>query len=233
MRLPIDENRAQKELLGFDSLDDEFPNHEHKDLKRSDPHATITTTLSTSSSSKTPQQAPLPPQQQSRNQTQYNSRNNNHSETHHEVHHITAVNSAPRSRIAQSRSSSVSTGIGGSAPSNYDKVLLTPQGQFIPTLPKVIITASASVSDATGKKLNYSVGNVIGSNIKLPPLTYDEYREDDVGLDPFFLDVPKITPRRVKRGAKLRVRGSVRAGHGLSHGFVLKKKKRKIKLRLL
>lgn len=219
-------------MLGFDALDEDFPNHEHKDLKRSDPHATITTTLSTSSSSKSLQETLPPP---SRNQTQYNSRNNNHSETHHEVHHITTVTGTPKSRIAQSRSSSVSTGIGGSAPgpSNYDKVLLTPQGQFIPTLPKVIITASASVSDATGKKLNYSVGNVIGSNIKLPPLTYDEYREDDVGLDPFFLDVPKITPRRVKRGTKLRIRGSVRTGHGLSHGFVLKKKKRKLKLRLL
>lgn len=60
----------------------------------------------------------------------------------------------------------------------------------------MIITASASVSDASGKKLNYSVGNVIGTNVKIPPLTYDEYKEDDVILDPFFLDVPKIKPRR-------------------------------------
>lgn len=74
--------------------------------------------------------------------------------------------------------------------------------QYIPTLPKVIITASASVSDGSGKKLNYSVGNVLASNIKLPPIAYDEYREDDVSLDPFFLDVPKISPRREKRTIK-------------------------------
>lgn len=241
LRLPIDENRAQKEILGFDSLDDEFPQHEHKDLKRSDPHATVTTTLTTSSSSKSRQEAP-PPQlplsvsslsSAAHNQTQYNNnRNNNHSETHHEVHHITSINGNPRNRIAQSRSSSVSStgNNAATAPHNYDKVLLTPQDQFIPTLPKVIITASASVSDASGKKLNYSVGNVIGSNIKLPPLTYDEYREDDVGLDPFFLDVPKITPRRNKRAAaRLKLRRSLRT----KHGFVLKKKKRKIKFRLI
>lgn len=79
---------------------------------------------------------------------------------------------------------------------NYDKVLLTPQDQYISALPKVIITASASVSDGSGKKLNYSVGHVIGPNIKIPPPTYDEYKEDDVVLDPFFLDVLKIKPRR-------------------------------------
>lgn len=82
---------------------------------------------------------------------------------------------------------------------NYDRVLLTPQDQYLSTLPKVIITASASVSDASGKKLNYSVGNVIGPNIKIPPPNYDEYKEEDVSTDPFFLDVPKIKPRRVLR----------------------------------
>lgn len=82
---------------------------------------------------------------------------------------------------------------------NYDKVLLTLQDQYIPTLPKVIITASASVSDASGKKFNYSVGNVIGTNVKIPPPSYDEYKEDDVVLDPFFLDVPKIKPRRITK----------------------------------
>lgn len=226
-------------------MDDEFPQHEHKDLKRSDPHATVTTSLTTSSSSKSRQEAPLLQQlplsvssipSAPHNQTQYNNnRNNNHSDTHHEVHHITAIN-GPKNRIAQSRSSSVSStgNNAATAQHNYDKVLLTPQDQFIPTLPKVIITASASVSDASGKKLNYSLGNVIGSNIKLPPLTYDEYREDDVGLDPFFLDVPKITPRRNKRAAaRLKLRGSLRTARGLSHGFVLKKKKRKIKFRLI
>lgn len=236
--MPIDENRTQKEILGFDALDDEFPQHEHKELKRSDPHATITTSLSTTSSSKS-LQATLSP---SNNHTQHhNHHNHNHSETHHEVHHIPTPNGNPKSRNAQSRSSSVSDSsairlqkednfAGGSASNNYDKVLLTPQDQFISTLPKVIITASASVSDATGKKLNYSVGNVIGSNIKLPPLTYDEYREDDVGLDPFFLDVPKIAPRRVKRASALRIIN--RLSSGRSHGIKVKKKKRKFKIRL-
>lgn len=78
-------------------------------------------------------------------------------------------------------------------------MLLTPQDQYLSTLPKVIVTASASVSDASGKKLNYSVGNVIGPNIKIPPPNYDEYKEEDVGIDPFFLDVPKIKPRRIVR----------------------------------
>lgn len=177
------------------------------------------------------------------NHTQHynnNNRNINHSETHHEIHRIGGgANSQTKNRVtAQSRSSSVSSSAyngGGNnnnadnGPNNFDKVLLTPQDQYIHTLPKVIITASASVSDGSGKKLNYSVGNVIGPNVKLPPLTYDEYREDDVGLDPFFLDVPKIAPRRIRRSVK--VRGGIRIGP-IGTGFVLKKKKRKISLRL-
>lgn len=135
-------------------------------------------------------------------------------------------NSNSRNRNTQQRSSSS----GSSNGSNYDKVLLTPQDQFIPTLPKIIITASASVSDGSGKKLNYSVGNVIASNIKLPPLTYDEYREDDVGLDPFFLDVPKIAPRRIRRNTlEIAERPKLRSRRGPS--LVIKKKKRKIKVR--
>lgn len=87
----------------------------------------------------------------------------------------------------------------------------------------MIITASASVSDGSGKKLNYSLGNVL----KLPPLNYDEYREDDVGLDPFFVDVPKIAPRRIKRAIKIHI------GTGHGHGLFIKKKKRKFKFRLV
>lgn len=136
-------------------------------------------------------------------------------------------NSNSRNQNTEQRSSSS----GSSNGSNYDKVLLTPQDQYIHTLPKIIITASASVSDASGKKLNYSVGNVIASNIKLPPLTYDEYREDDVGLDPFFLDVPKIAPRRVKRttleiAERPKPRNSRRGS-----SLVIKKTKRKFKVR--
>ncbi len=50
------------------------------------------------------------------------------------------------------------------------------------------------------------MGNVIGTNVKIPPLTYDEYKEDDVVLDPFFLDVPKIKPRRHIRDVNSRDR---------------------------
>lgn len=234
--------------MGFDSLDDDFPQQEHKDLKRSDPHATISTSSSTTSSTSISTS-------KNQNQTQLQ---NNHSETHHEVHQVATVSrknsqpqsqpfesSSPRNRNSQPRSSSSSSSSNGNSNnsggsstsnSNYDKVLLTPQDQYIPTLPKIIITASASVSDASGKKLNYSVGNVIASNIKLPPLTnYDEYREDDVALDPFFLDVPKIAPRRTRR-ATLQIVDNKRpnlANNRNRRGpsLVVKKKKRKIKVR--
>lgn len=82
---------------------------------------------------------------------------------------------------------------------NNNKVLLTPQDRYIPNLPKVIISASASVSASSAsvsvKKLNLSVGNVLATNSnhpKTPPTSYDDYKEDDVLLDPFFIDVPKI-----------------------------------------
>jgi hypothetical protein len=69
--------------------------------------------------------------------------------------------------------------------------------RYKPSLPKVIITASASVSDATGRKLNYSVGHVLSSGPKkISPPSYDDYKEDDVLLDPFFIDVPKLKPRQ-------------------------------------
>lgn len=76
---------------------------------------------------------------------------------------------------------------------SFDKTLLIPQERYKSTLPKIIITASASVS-ANGKKLNYSLGNVLGqgAELKIPPPTYDDYKEEDVVLDPFFQDVPKI-----------------------------------------
>lgn len=147
--------------MGFESLNDDYPQEEHKELKRSDSH--LITTQTTNSFIKNHQ----PNGGDSRSAAVVDTRNTNNEKN------------------------------GGG--NTYDKVLLTPQDQYIPTLPKVIISASASVTDASGKKLNYSVGNVIASNIKLPPLTYDEYREDDVSLDPFFIDVPKIAPRRGKR----------------------------------
>lgn len=121
-------------------------------------------------------------------QSQQQQQHNHQSDYSHQNHRH--YNGPDNQRISADR---------GESSTNYDKVLLTPQEQYIPTLPKVIITASASVTDASGKRLNYSVGNVISStNAKLQTI-YDEYREDDISLDPFFLDVPKILPRRNKR----------------------------------
>lgn len=174
MRLPIDDKGSHKEILGFDSLDDDYPHEEHKELKRSDSHAITSQT------------------------TNSFAKNNRSNETNNENERSAAA------AVTNTRNAINEKHIGGGT---YDKVLLTPQDQYIPTLPKVIISASASVTDASGKKLNYSVGNVIASNIKLPPLTYDEYREDDVSLDPFFIDVPKIAPRRGKRNT-IEIRGT-------------------------
>lgn len=169
MRLPNDETRSHKEILSFESLEEDYPQEEHKELKRSDSHAITTQTTNSYERNHRP------------NETNGNSDRST----------VTAAATPFNTRNTNNEKTN-----GGNA---YDKVLLTPQDQYIPTLPKVIISASASVTDASGKKLNYSVGNVIASNIKLPPLTYDEYREDDVSLDPFFIDVPKIAPRRGKR----------------------------------
>lgn len=87
-----------------------------------------------------------------------------------------------------------SVGVAAKGQQKYDKTLLIQQERYKSTLPKIIITASASVSDASGKKLNYSLGNVLGQGkeLKIPPPTYDDYKEEDVVLDPFFQDVPKI-----------------------------------------
>lgn len=120
--------------------------------------------------------------------------NNNQNNNHNNNNHI--YNSSSYS-ISSSNSNSNNN-------QNYDQVLLTPQNRYIPTLPKVIITASASVSDATGKKLsNYSVSNVLNKKVRTAPITYDEYKEDDVPLDPFFVDVPKIRPRVKRATTKL------------------------------
>lgn len=93
-------------------------------------------------------------------------------------------------------SSSNNSNKGQKSKQSYDKTLLIQQERYKSTLPKIIITASASVS-ANGKKLNYSLGNVLGkgSELKIPPPTYDDYKEEDVVLDPFFQDVPKISKK--------------------------------------
>lgn len=180
MQLPIEhEQNPHQELLGFENAHDDFPLKEHKDLKRSDPHAIVTSTTTSTTNSTRQSSHPTYP--------------NHHHHNHKPYHADELPKPQPFNTPIETSSH------------NYDKVLLTLQDQYIPTLPKVIITASASVSDASGKKLNYSVGNVIGTNVKIP-LTYDEYKEEDVVLDPFFLDVPKIKPRRHIRDVNSRDR---------------------------
>ncbi|XP_066253349.1 mucin-4-like [Euwallacea similis] len=67
-----------------------------------------------------------------------------------------------------------------------------------PSPPRIIISASASVSDASGRRLNYSLGTIGAAQIlDNPPTSYDEYKDSDVSLDPFYHDVPKI--KRKKR----------------------------------
>lgn len=68
--------------------------------------------------------------------------------------------------------------------------------------PRIIISASASVSDASGRTLNYSLGTIGAAKILAqPPASYDDYKEEDVVLDPFYHDVPKIQNqgKRAKR----------------------------------
>ncbi|CAG9785013.1 unnamed protein product [Diatraea saccharalis] len=70
--------------------------------------------------------------------------------------------------------------------------------------PRVIVTASASVSDSNGKRLNYTVGNVVSAVKPIVPINYDDYKESDLIFDPFFLDVPKLQSRRKVRSNKHR-----------------------------
>ncbi|XP_032511103.2 mucin-2-like [Danaus plexippus] len=70
--------------------------------------------------------------------------------------------------------------------------------------PRVIVTASASVSDSNGKRLNYTVGNVVNAVKPIVAINYDDYKESDLIFDPFFLDVPKLQSRRKTRSSNIR-----------------------------
>ena len=75
--------------------------------------------------------------------------------------------------------------------------------------PRIIISASASISDQTGRRLNYSLGTIGDSEYfgRTPPASYDDYKEDDIRLDPFYNDVPKVKHhlrRRRSEGSVLR-----------------------------
>lgn len=69
--------------------------------------------------------------------------------------------------------------------------------------PRIIISASASVSDNSGRRLNYSLGTIGTAHLlgPSPPVNYDDYKEGDDILDPFYHDVPKIKSSRQKRSA--------------------------------
>ncbi|XP_055626450.1 formin-J-like isoform X2 [Toxorhynchites rutilus septentrionalis] len=75
---------------------------------------------------------------------------------------------------------------------------------YHPQTPKVIVTTSTSIRDNNGRTINYSISSSNSSPTTASPIQlatndkptstrgYDEYKEDDVLSDPFFLDVPKV-----------------------------------------
>lgn len=88
------------------------------------------------------------------------------------------------------------SGLGGT-PTPKSRASYNPQ-------PKVIVTTSTSIRDNSGRTINYSISSsnpspatTAASHVAKyrEPSTrgYDEYKEDDVLSDPFFLDVPKVS----------------------------------------
>lgn len=80
---------------------------------------------------------------------------------------------------------------------NENPQLTKPSSQNHPhhSLPRVIVSASATISDASGRKLNITLGTIsptLADAIGKAPQSYDDYKETDVSLDPFYHDVPKI-----------------------------------------
>jgi hypothetical protein len=210
LKLPFENQRIQKEItLPLIPNEEDFSPHnsEHKELKRSDPHFHThkqTSTVHTSSTSQQPlviHKSSVADEDNFRIDLNENSSKNVNFtlENVDAIYRNSSHNSNSHNSYLNSRNNNNNS---NSSNSFYDKVLLEPQELYRKSLPKVVISlsASASVSDSNGKKLNLSVANVLASNPKIPPLTYDEYKEDDVILDPFFLDVPKIKPR-IKRSA--------------------------------
>ncbi|XP_063708727.1 probable serine/threonine-protein kinase samkC [Culicoides brevitarsis] len=81
---------------------------------------------------------------------------------------------------------------------SYENKLKQQKNVYIPNLPKVINTVSVSVSDQNGKKLNLSLENILAEQQKnsANQRSYDDYKEDEISavlLEPFFLDVQKLT----------------------------------------
>jgi trehalose/maltose hydrolase-like predicted phosphorylase len=223
LKLPFENQRIQKEiLLPLLPTEEDFSPHnaEHKELKRSDPEYKThkqTSTVYTSSSTSQQQQLPIIQNSNTAEEDNFridlnenssksssvksnikNNNNNNNNTSNNKT--IIIDNHRNSSQESNSYNSNLNSRNNQDNNNYYDKVLLEPQELYRKRLPKVVISisASASVSDSNGKKLNLSVANVLASNPKTPPNTYDEYKEDDVILDPFFLDVPKIKSR-IKR----------------------------------
>jgi hypothetical protein len=204
LKLPFENQRIQKEItLPLIPNEEDFSPHnsEHKELKRSDPHFHTHKQISTVHISSTSQQ-PLVIHKSSvadEDNFRIDLNENSSKNVNFTLENVDDIN-----KNSSHNSNSHNSNLNSKNNNNsfYDKVLLEPQELYRKSLPKVVISlsASASVSDSNGKKLNLSVANVLASNPKIPPLTYDEYKEDDVILDPFFLDVPKIKPR-IKRNA--------------------------------
>lgn len=67
--------------------------------------------------------------------------------------------------------------------------------------PRIVISASASVSDASGRRLNYSLGTIETSEF-FNPTSYEDYKEEEIGLEHFYADVPKLQKGRQRRLVK-------------------------------
>lgn len=88
------------------------------------------------------------------------------------------------------------------------------------------------MSDASGRRLNYSLGTIGAAQIlEEPPRSYDEYKETDVPLDPFYHDVPKLkhskrrkrsleAPSRPKKNLSNRSKRDTE--HFLKHSDIIK-----------
>lgn len=63
-------------------------------------------------------------------------------------------------------------------------------------IPRIVISASASVSDASGRKLNYTFGPLETAQIFD---SYEDYKDDDEGVESFYHDVPKLKKAKRKR----------------------------------
>ncbi|KAK4876320.1 hypothetical protein RN001_012742 [Aquatica leii] len=92
--------------------------------------------------------------------------------------------------------------------------------------PRIIISASASVSDNNGRRLNYSLGTIGATHILgSSPASYDDYKEEDVISDPFYHDVPKLKKSRRKRNTDDVIRNDQEAEDLLRYLFNWYKKK--------